>query len=111
MVHFHCCATLCSNEGQSGPFFFLELAITSHVFLEVPENYVMREIEDNCNLTFQVDGALPSFVSVVRESLDRNFLGTWTFHDVCPSKFIMQFLSRNTTHTLIFFIFFLDNST
>jgi hypothetical protein len=66
------------KDKVTGPFIFLELTITSNVFLDMLENYVLPQNDDDPDFILQLDGVPPNFGYIVHESLDRHFLGRWT---------------------------------
>jgi hypothetical protein len=62
------------KDNVNSPFFFHELTITSNVFVDMLQNYVMPQTEDDPDLIMQLGGAPPYFCSSVREGLNSSFL-------------------------------------
>jgi hypothetical protein len=60
------------------PFFFRELPITSYVFLDMPQNYVIPQTEDDPDFSMQLGAAPPYFCPSVCEGLTDSFPGIRT---------------------------------
>jgi hypothetical protein len=55
--------------------FFLELTITSNIFVDILEDFIMPQTEDSDVTAIRL--CTPHFALTVRESLDTNFPGRW----------------------------------
>lgn len=80
-----------------------------YVFLDMLQSYAVPQIE-GYGLIFQLFGAHPHFDCIVRESLNRNFLGRWVrrpgpwshrYFDLTPLNFTFEIMSRKKVNQSI----------
>jgi hypothetical protein len=63
-----------------GPFFFMETTITSIVYLDVFQQFLIPQLDEDDEegrIHFQQDGAPPHYLEEVREYVNTLFPGLW----------------------------------
>jgi hypothetical protein len=65
-----------SRTQVYGPFFFAETTVTSHVYLDRLEHFLVPQLDVN-NVIWQQDGAWPHYHRDVKRYLNQTFPGRW----------------------------------
>jgi hypothetical protein len=69
-----------SQERVYGPFFFMEMTITSIVYLDMLQQFLIPQLDEDDQegrVHFQQDGTPPHYLGEVREHLSTRFSGRW----------------------------------